>query len=79
MTTQSINESALSLITESGGTEYLLNPIHDSVWITVGNVSVYLRRHDWGVCVDFYPTEQEDTDSLASTWLSFDEARIEPE
>ncbi len=79
MTTQRINEPALSLTTDSDGMKYLLNPELNSVWITVGNISVYLRRHDWGVCVDLYPIKQEDADSLASAWLSFDEAQIESE
>jgi len=79
MITQSISDPALSLDKDSSGTGYLLNPGHNSAWITIGNISVYLRRHDWGVCIDLYPTGQEYTDSLASTWLSFDEARIESE
>jgi len=77
MITQSISDAALSLDKDSSGIEYLLNPRHSSVWITIDNISVYLRRHDWGVCIDLYPIEQEDADSLASTWLTFDEARIE--
>ncbi len=76
MTNQPISQSALFLDTDSGETDYLLNPGYSSVWITVGNISVYVSRHDWGVCVNLYPIEQEDSDSLASTWLSFDEARI---
>jgi len=79
MITQSISDPALSLDKDSSGTGYLLNPRHSSVWITIDNISVYLRRHDWGVCIDLYPIGQEDKDSLASTWLTFDEARIEPE
>ncbi len=75
----SMIDPALSLDRDSSGTEYLVNPGHSSVWITIDNISVYLRRHDWGVCIDLYPIKQEDTDSLASTWLTFDEARIEPE
>ena len=79
MTTQSSSDSALSLESSDSETDYLLNPEHDSVWITIDNISVYLRRHDWGVCVDLYPTEQKVADSFGSTWLSFDEARIEAE
>jgi len=65
VTTQSISDPALSLNRDSCGTEYLVNPGHSSVWITIDNISVYLRRHDWGVCIDLYPIEQEDADSLA--------------
>jgi len=79
MITQSISYPALSLDKDSSGTGYLLNPRHSSVWITIDNISVYLRRQDWGVCIDLYPIGQEDKDSLASTWLTFDRARIEPE
>ena len=73
-TTEPPIQEALSLVSE---TEYSLKPTQNTVWITVDNISIYLRRHDDNVSVDFYPLGREDSDSLAGTYLSFDEARIE--
>jgi len=36
MTTQPISQSVLFLDTDSGETDYLLNPAHSSVWILKG-------------------------------------------
>ena len=49
----------------------------DSVWITVGNISVNVRRTDEGVVVDLYPLHQEMDESVASTYAFFSEC--EPE
>lgn len=54
--------------------EFTLVSEHDLVWITVGNISVYLRRTDEGVAIDLYPVGQEMHDSLAGTWALFSEA-----
>jgi hypothetical protein len=45
-----------------------------SAWITVGNISVYIRKSDEGVAVDLFPVGDEMSDSLAGTWLTFAEA-----
>ena len=45
-----------------------------SAWITVGNISVYIRKSDEGVSVDLFPLGDEMTESLAGTWLTFAEA-----
>lgn len=47
-----------------------------SLWITVGNISVYVVRTDEGVCVDLYAKEAEDMDEahLAGCYAFFDEA-----
>lgn len=54
--------------------EFTLVSEHDLVWITVGNISVYLRRTNEGVAIDLYPVGQEMHDSLAGTWALFSEA-----
>lgn len=74
MKTQTPSNEALSSVSK---TEYSLKPTHSFVWITVDNISVYLRRHDDNVSVDLYPVGQENSDSLAGTYLSFDESRVE--
>jgi len=45
-----------------------------SCWITVGNISVYIKKGDDGVSVDLYPLGDEMASSLASTWLTYAEA-----
>lgn len=78
MNTKPTSLEALSLNPNSES-DYVLNPAHSSVWITVGNISIYLRRHDEGVSVDLYPVQQSDSNSLAGTWLTFAEACREDE
>lgn len=46
----------------------------DTTWITVGNISVYLKHEDEGVVVDLYAEGAEDRNSLASTYAFFQEA-----
>jgi hypothetical protein len=49
-----------------------------SVWIMVGNISVYIRRvNDWGAKVALYPLGCEDSPSLSEAWADFDDAQIE--
>ncbi len=50
-----------------------------SHWMTVGNISVYIRKEDEGVAVDLYPRGDEARDALAGTWLTFAEAKEELE
>ena len=46
-----------------------------SAWITVGNISVYIRKSDEGVAVDLFPVGGEALEnSLAGTWVTFAEA-----
>ena len=47
----------------------------DSTWITVGNISVYIKHEDEGVVVDLYARGVEDRHSLASTYAFFNEAK----
>jgi len=41
------------------------------VWITVRNLSVYIRQADEGVSVDIYPLHREVEDSIAGTWALY--------
>jgi hypothetical protein len=61
-------------------TDYTLKEGHGSCWVTVGNISVYIRRNDEGVSVDLYPRGDEDSESLSGCWATFAEAEpdIEP-
>lgn len=48
--------------------EYELDKSVESVWVTVNNLSVYIKRTDEGVVVDIFPLNREDGESLASTY-----------
>ena len=47
------------------------------VWIEIGNISLYIKKTDEGVVVDFYATECEGLglSPFTSTYGFFDEAR----
>tara|TARA_B100000131_G_C17574164_1_gene392266 strand:- start:188 stop:379 length:192 start_codon:yes stop_codon:yes gene_type:complete len=49
--------------------------VSDSAWITVGNISVYIKKTDEGVSVDLFPLGEEMAESPAGTWLTFAEAK----
>jgi hypothetical protein len=67
-------KGALSM-TEGG--DYLLE--EGSCWITVGNLSVYVKKDDEGVSVDIYPLRDENSDLIAGTYALFSEAGEEEE
>lgn len=55
--------------------DYVLDPARSNVWITVGNISVYVKRTDEGVVVDLFPLGHENDDpSLATAYAFFEEA-----
>lgn len=60
-------------------TDYTLKDCADSVWITINNISVYLRRTDEGVAVALYPVGREMDDEIVGTWALFSEAEDEDE
>ena len=62
------------LIPEEGGSDYTL-PEGQSCWITVNNVSVYIRHTDIGASVGLYAQHYEADDALVETWLEFAEAQ----
>ena len=55
-------------------TDYTLREEHNFVWVTVGKLSIYIKRNDEGVSVDIYPVGGETEESLASTYAYFSEA-----
>ena len=59
-------------------TDFVLKPEHYGVWITVGNLSVHVRRTLSGVQVDVYPLGYEDCDAIDSL-VTFDEADLQPD
>ena len=50
---------AQALKQTEGDTDYELNEGHQSCWITVNNISVYIHRTDEGVAVNLYPVARE--------------------
>jgi len=67
---------ALEMDSES---DYTLSKDCESVWITVENISVYIKRDEEGVAVDLFPKDKECDESLAGTWLMYDEASTDEE
>lgn len=69
----------MSVLRQEDESDFLLEEDATSVWITVDNISVYVRRTDEGVAVDLYPKGYEMEDSIIGTWCLRSEAagRIE--
>ena len=59
----------------SADNDYTLND--ESVWITVGNISVYIKKGDEGVSVDLYPTGAENDGAIVGTYALYAEAESE--
>lgn len=59
-----------------GETDLILHA--GSIWITVGNISVYVKKTDEGVVVDMYPKGHEASDGLllGAIWVTFEEAEM---
>ena len=58
-------------------TDYLLKDSYPSCWITIGNISVYIRRVEEGVCTELYSLGCEDDDPISEAWVTFKEAQQE--
>jgi hypothetical protein len=58
--------------------EYTLNKDAGSCWITIGNISVHLKRQDEGVAVDLFGRGAEG-ESIAGTWALYQEAEGNPD
>lgn len=54
--------------------DYIIPPGLTSVWITVDNISLYIKREAEGVVVDLYPLNDEMSASLAGCSITFTEA-----
>jgi|VirMetMinimDraft_7_1064189.scaffolds.fasta_scaffold00786_7 hypothetical protein len=61
--------------------DFVLKKEAQSVWVTIDNLSLYVRRTDEGVAVDIYPVGMEMEDPIVGTWCLRSEAqeRIELE
>ncbi len=59
------------------GCDFTLLDDQVSAWVTIGNISVYLKRCDEGVSVDLFPSGGEGEGSIASTYALFEEAQTE--
>jgi hypothetical protein len=64
----------MALAAESNVDFEFKGPRNSSVWISVENISVYVKRADEGVIVDLYKKGCEDEESLAGTYLEYNEA-----
>lgn len=57
-----------------GGYTFVPQGQRTRVWVRVGNVSVYFGPSDEGVAVDLFAAGAEDGESLATTYLLYQEA-----
>lgn len=60
--------------TGSMGHEYELKENENSVWITINNLSIYIKRNDKKVSIEVYEKGKETEKTIASTYAMFDEA-----
>ena len=58
----------------SAENDYILNG--ESAWITVGNISVYIKKNDEGVSVDLFSKDDE-FEQIAGTYALYSEAQRE--
>lgn len=65
-----------SVLEQVDFSDFFLRADVTSVWITVDNISVYVRRSTSGeaVAVDLYPVGMEMDDPICGTWATFQEA-----
>ncbi len=54
--------------------EFELKPDYDGIWLTINNISLRVRRTDEGVDVRFYALNDENSDALAESFVTFAEA-----
>lgn len=54
--------------------DYQMPKDRQSVWITVGNIAVYIKQDDEGVAVDLFSANDETSDCLTSCWATYAEA-----
>lgn len=58
----------------SDGIDYTLRQAERSVWISVNNLSIYIKREDEGVVVDIFPKGREGEQPIASTYGFYNDA-----
>lgn len=62
---------------DDNGDYTFVNPRGTGAWVTVENLSVYLKREHEGVVVDVWPLGAEDDESLASTYAFYADAVVD--
>ena len=72
-----IEEQPLVLQHEENGTDFILTG--GSCWITVNNLSVYVKKDEEGVVVDVYSKNHEMDSAIGSTWVSYAEGKEDDE
>lgn len=71
-----VNFQGPMALTAEGSTDFkMVTPKQSSVYVTVENISVYIKKDDEGVSVDLFPLGQEMAESLGSTYAFYAEAR----
>lgn len=70
------DNAAPKIVADNAG-DYVANLAkNDSLWLTVGNASLYIKQTDEGLVVDIYAAGHEDAEPLASTYV-FEQELIE--
>lgn len=72
-------QDPLALKADSSNEFEFKGPRNSSIWISVENISVYVKRADEGVIVDLYAKGGEADSSLAGTYLEYNEALSDDE
>lgn len=70
-------EAQLVLDADGEGYTFVGSKERQRVWITIGSISAYIGPSDEGVIVDLFAKGAEDSSSLTSTYLHFQEAMDE--
>jgi hypothetical protein len=65
----------MALQHEENGTDFILTG--DNCYITVNNLTVYVKKDEEGVAVDVWPVHQEDGDPIASAWALYSEGEVD--
>lgn len=68
-------EEIRALVEDQDPSDYILTG--KSCWVTVENVSVWIRKTDEGVLVEMYPHLGEMMPPIMSSYVSYDEAETE--
>lgn len=63
------DNTAPKIVADNAG-DYVANLAkNDSLWLSVGNASLYIKQTDEGLVVDIYAAGHEDAEPLASTYV----------
>lgn len=63
------DNTAPKIVSDNAG-DYVANLAkNESLWLSVGNASLYIKQTDEGLVVDIYAAGHEDAEPLASTYV----------